>query len=206
MLPKSIQDLIKEFARLPGVGMKTAARLTFYLLTKPEQDRRQFGQAIEQLKTNLNQCQECFNVSETEVCKICQDNSRDKTLVCVAETPLDAVAIEKGDQYQGVYHILGGSISPVDGIGPDQLRIKELLDKLKAGNKIKEVILATNPDLEGEATALYLQKKIEELGNNQVKITRIAKGLPIGGDIEYADEITIKQAFINRQELTSDQD
>lgn len=201
MLPKSVQNLIRELAKLPGIGLKTAARLTFFLLTKPDQEIEALGKTIIDLKRGLKECQNCFNIAEEDLCPICQDPKRDQRQVCVVETPLDAVAIEKGRGYQGRFHILGGSISPVDGIGPEQLKIKELLDKMKEDTTIEEVILATNPDLEGEATAIYIQKKLDQLEKAQLKVTRIAKGLPIGGDIEYADEITIKQAFENRQEM-----
>jgi recombination protein RecR len=199
MLPKSVQDLIKEFAKLPGVGMKTAARLTFYLLGKDQASLAKLGQSVLNLKSNLKECRKCYNISEDELCKICQDESRDGSTICVVSDPLDVVAIEKSKKYQGLYHILGGVISPIDGIGPEQLRIRELLDRINNDNKIKEIILATDPDLEGEATSLYLQKQIQKISN--VKISRIAKGLPTGGDIEYADETTLDQAFANRQIL-----
>jgi recombination protein RecR len=199
MLPKSVQDLIKEFAKLPGVGMKTAARLTFYLLAKDQASLAKLGQSVLNLKSNLRECRKCYNISEDELCKICQDESRDDSTICVVSDPLDVVAIEKSKKYQGLYHILGGVISPIDGVGPEQLRIRELLDRINNDNKIKEIILATDPDLEGEATSLYLQKQIQKISN--VKISRIAKGLPTGGDIEYADETTLDQAFANRQIL-----
>lgn len=199
MLPKSVQDLIKEFAKLPGVGMKTAARLTFYLLGKDQASLAKLGQSVLNLKSNLRECRKCYNISEDELCKICQDESRDDSTICVVSDPLDVVAIEKSKKYQGLYHILGGVISPIDGVGPEQLRIRELLDRINNDNKIKEIILATDPDLEGEATSLYLQKQIQKISD--VKISRIAKGLPTGGDIEYADETTLDQAFANRQIL-----
>jgi recombination protein RecR len=202
MLPESVQNLIREFAKLPGIGMKTAARLTFFLLNKKDRDIKELGRSIIGLKSGLKRCRNCFNITEQELCSICQDSKRDQDQICVVETPLDVVAIEKGREYRGLYHILDGAISPVDGIGPEQLRIKELLDRVKGKSTIKEVILATNPDLEGEATALYIQKKLGELGSPHLKISRIAKGLPVGGDLEYADEVTIKQSFENRQSLT----
>jgi len=204
MLPKSVQDLIKEFAKLPGIGIKTAARLTFYLLGKKNSDLGKFGQAISNLKIGLTECQNCYNISEDELCLICKDDNRDKSTICVVSDPLDVVAIEKSKKYRGLYHILGGVISPIDGIGPDNLKVRELLDRIKNNNKIKEIILATDPDLEGEATSLYLQRRIEKLIGDEdlkIKITRIAKGLPTGGDIEYADETTLDQAFANRQPL-----
>lgn len=199
MLPKSVQELIKEFAKLPGVGMKTAARLTFYLLAKDQSEIEKLGQAVSGLKVDLKQCQSCFNIAEEDLCKICQKDSRDNLTICVVSDPLDVVAIEKSGKFKGVYHILGGVISPVDGIGPDNLKIKELLDRIKNSNKIKEIILATDPDLEGEATSLYIQKQIEKVSD--IEVSRIAKGLPTGGDIEYADETTLDQAFVNRQSL-----
>ncbi len=204
MLPKSVQDLIKEFAKLPGVGMKTAARLTFFLLGKKNKDLEKFGQSISNLKTGLTECQNCYNISEDELCLICGDSNRDESTICVVSDPLDVVAIEKSRKYRGLYHILGGVISPIDGIGPDNLKIDELLDRIKNDNKIKEIILATDPDLEGEATSLYLQKQIEKVADDReekIEISRIAKGLPTGGDIEYADETTLDQAFANRQTL-----
>ncbi len=199
MLPKSVQDLIKEFAKLPGVGMKTAARLTFYLLSKDQDDIDKLGKSVSNLKVDLEECQNCFNISQNELCKICQDSARDQTIVCVVSDPLDVVAIEKSGKFKGVYHILGGVISPVDGIGPANLKINELLDRIENDNKIEEIILATDPDLEGEATSLYIQEQISK--TSDVKISRIAKGLPTGGDIEYADETTLDQAFVNRQLL-----
>jgi recombination protein RecR len=184
---------------LPGIGMKTAARLTFYLLSKDQEDIEKLGQSISNLKVGLDECRNCFNIAEDKLCKICQSNDRDQTIVCVVSDPLDVVAIEKSGKFKGVYHILGGVISPVDGIGPDNLKVKELLDRIKNDNKIEEIILATDPDLEGEATSLYIQEQISKISD--VKISRIAKGLPTGGDIEYADETTLDQAFVNRQSL-----
>lgn len=201
MLPSSVQNLIKELSKLPGIGMKTAARLTFYLLNQNKKRIKNLGEAVLDLKKGLKRCKRCFNISEDELCLVCQDDERNQSKICVVETPLDVVAIEKGNEYNGLYHILGGSISPVDGIGPEQLRISDLLDRIKNDNKIKEIIIATNPDLEGEATAMYLKKKISQLEDRDLNVTRIAKGIPIGGDLEYADEITIKQAFEGRQQM-----
>jgi recombination protein RecR len=169
------------------------------LLAKDQASLAKLGQSVLNLKSNLRECRKCYNISEDELCKICQDESRDDSTICVVSDPLDVVAIEKSKKYQGLYHILGGVISPIDGVGPEQLRIRELLDRINNDNKIKEIILATDPDLEGEATSLYLQKQIQKISN--VKISRIAKGLPTGGDIEYADETTLDQAFANRQIL-----
>lgn len=202
MLPKSIENLIEEFSRLPGVGPKTAARLTFYLLTKADSDVEKLSQAIGDLKSTLIKCQKCYNIAESSPCKICDDLSRDQKTVCVAEEPLDVVALEKTG-YRGIYHVLGGVISPIDGIGPENLHIKELYGRLK--DDISEIILATNPSLEGEATAIYLVRQIENLKkeskiNQKIKVTRIARGLPIGGDLEYADEVTLRRAIEGRRE------
>lgn len=198
MLPKSVQNLIDEFSRLPGVGPKTAARLAFYLLSKPKSDVANLGQSVLDLSKNLTYCKDCFNIAESEYCPVCLDAKRDKTLVAVVEEPLDVIALEKSMGFPGVYHVLGGSISPIDGIGPEDLRISQLIIRLKNGS-ISEVILATNPDLEGEATAAYIKNKISQL-NLPVKVTRIARGLPVGGDLEYADEVTLKRSLEGRRE------
>jgi len=196
IIPKSIQDLIDEFAKLPGIGPKTAQRLTFYLLRKPDKSSQDLGIAAENLKKNIGFCKVCCNFTDAEICTICVDSNREREILCVVSEPLDVVAIEKSGGYKGLYHVLGGIISPVDGIGPDDLFIAQLLTRLKVGD-IKEVIIATNPNLEGETTALYLQQKISPL---EVKITRIARGLPVGGDLEYADEITLSRALEGRRE------
>lgn len=199
MLPKSIQNLIDEFSRLPGIGPKTAARLTFYLLTKSQEDVDKFGQIILNLRLNLKNCAKCFNIAESNPCAICDDQQRQKNLLCVVEEPLDIMAIEKTD-YRGLYHVLGGVISPIDGIGPEHLRIKELIDRIK-NQSVEELILATNPSLEGEATAIYISKQLQDWqSQNQLKITRIARGLPVGSDLEYADEVTLKRALEGRRE------
>jgi recombination protein RecR len=204
-LPKSVQNLIDEFSRLPGIGPKTAARLTFYMLSKGENDIENFGNSIINLKKNLVFCSECFNITENEEkCEICSDTRRDQSSVCIVEEPLDTVAVEKTD-FKGKYHVLGGVISPIDGIGPENIRIRELVEKLANRVEIEEIILATDPSLEGEATAMYileLVKKNQKDGkiNKDLKITRIARGLPIGGDLEYADEVTLNRAFEGRRE------
>jgi len=203
-LPRSIQNTIDEFSKLPGVGPKTAARLCFYLLTKPDSDIKKLGNTIAALKDNLKTCEVCYNIAEDNPCTICQDGKRDEKLLCVVEEPLDVLALEKTN-YTGTYHVLGGVISPVDGIGPDNIRIFELLKRLQ-NNKFNEIILATDPSLEGEATAMYIQKKIAELKktdkiDSDLKITRLARGLPIGGDLEYADELTLKRAIEGRESL-----
>jgi len=205
-IPRSVQKLIDEFASLPGIGPKTASRLTFYLLHQPEEKIAEFGKIAGNLKKGVVTCKSCYNLAESNPCKICSDPHRDKGIIAVVENPLDVIAIEKTGEYNGLYHILGGAISPVDDIGPDELRIKELVDRIKnTRGKIKEVILATNPSLEGEATAMYITKeiskpKIQMSKYNKIKITRIARGLPVGGDLEYADEITLSRALEGRKE------
>lgn len=198
MLPKSVQNLIDEFSRLPGIGPKTAARLTFYLLTKPKNDIASLGSAVTGLADNLQYCKHCFNISERELCRICDDEGRDHSSIAVVEEPLDVIALEKSFAFSGIYHVLGGSISPIDGIGPENLRIEQLLIRLKEGN-ISELILATNPDLEGEATAAYIKDRMKNM-KLETKITRIARGLPVGGDLEYADEVTLKRSLEGRRE------
>jgi recombination protein RecR len=198
MLPKSVQNLIDEFSRLPGVGPKTAARLVFYLLSKPKDDVANLGQAVLDLTKNLTYCKDCFNIAESEYCRVCSDERRNKSVIAVVEEPLDVIALEKSMGFPGVYHVLGGSISPIDGIGPEELRIGQLVERVKNGG-VSEIILATNPDLEGEATASYIKSKIDGL-NIDVKVTRIARGLPVGGDLEYADEVTLKRSLEGRRE------
>lgn len=196
ILPKSVQNLIEEFSKLPGVGPKTASRLVFYLLKKHQGDIDKLAEAVKDLKKNLVTCEGCYNIAEKNPCDICSDPKRDKTQVLVVEEPLDIMALNRTD-YNGLYHVLGGVISPIDGIGPEHLRIKELIDKLKKDNNIDEIILATDPSLEGEATAMYLARQIEKI-NTKTKVTRIARGLPVGGDLEYADEITLTRALEGR--------
>ncbi len=204
-LPQSIQKTIEEFSKLPGIGPKTAARLTFYLLSKSNEDIKQLGSTISALKDNLVFCDICYNISETNPCSICEDQKRDKSILAVVEEPLDVLAVEKTD-FRGLYHVLGGVISPVDGIGPDNLRIPQLFNRLKSDEDIKEIILATDPSLEGEATAMYIQKNIAEMQKNDkinknIKISRLARGLPVGGDLEYADEMTLRRAFEGRENI-----
>lgn len=199
ILPESIVKLIDEFSKLPGVGPKTASRLAFYLLTKSDADVESFGQAVLELKKELIICQECFNITEKSPCEICADPKRDQSLLMVVEEPLDIVALEKTG-FSGRYHVLGGVISPIEGIGPENLRISELLARIKEEKEIKEIILATDPSLEGEATAMYLAREIAKLSLPKLLITRIARGLPVGGDLEYADEITLTRALEGRKE------
>ncbi|HEX2577463.1 MAG TPA: recombination mediator RecR [Aquihabitans sp.] len=193
----SVQDLIDELGRLPGVGPKSAQRIAFHLLKLPKEDALRLSRAIGEAKDRVAWCQRCFNLSEGELCGICADDRRDAATVCVVEEPRDLVAVEKTGEYRGRYHVLQGAISPIEGIGPDQLRVKELLARLDPEG-ITEVILCTNPNIEGEATAMYLARLLGPLG---LKVTRIASGLPVGGDLEYADELTLGRALEGRREL-----
>ena len=192
-----VQDLIDELGRLPGVGPKSAQRIAFHLLKVEPADADRLARAIHEVKAKVHFCKVCFNVAEGELCRICRDARRDPTLVCVVEEPRDLVAIERTQEFKGRYHVLGGAISPIEGIGPDDLRIRELLRRLESEG-VREVILATNPNIEGEATAMYLARLLTPLG---VRVTRIASGLPVGGDLEYADEITLGRAFAGRREM-----
>ncbi len=207
ILAKPIRRLIEAFERLPGIGPKTAARLTFYLLHVPQSELEEFAEALSNLKKETVLCSICLNVAEKDPCPICSDTSRDKSLICVVEQPLDVLALEKAGNYKGVYHVLHGAINPLQNIGPDELHMKELFDRVKEqeSGRVNEIILAMNPNMEGEATAMYIAKKLRELTtNNQqlktVKITRLGQGLPTGGDIEYADEVTLNRAMEGRRE------
>src|SRR3989338_4728482 len=197
-LPKSIQNLINEFSKLPGIGPKTASRLAFYLLKQPDVDVVGFSNAIANIQKGIVFCTTCHNMSETDPCKICSDDKRNKNMICIVEDPLDAVAMSQIQEFNGVYHVLGGVISPLDGIGPEQLKINELLDRLLVTNEPKEIIIATNPSLEGEATAMYISRKLKEPKFQHIKITRIGRGLPMGADLEYADEYTLSKALEGR--------
>lgn len=198
MLPKPVKNLIDEFSKLPGIGPKTAARLVFYLLKKPKTDVLAFGNAVTELMENIKYCSECFSITDADICEICSDGRRNSEILAVVEEPLDIVALERTRAFDGLYHVLGGAVSPIDGIGPENLRIAELLDKVQNNSRIKEVILATNPSLEGEATATYIKTKIENI-SPEVEITRIARGLPVGGDLEYADEVTLSRSLEGRK-------
>lgn len=193
----SIEKLIESFEKLPSIGHKTAVRLAFYILNQPQDEINDFIQSIVNAKKNLKYCSKCYNISDTDPCSICSNNKRDSSIICVVEDVKDVVAMERTHEYKGVYHVLHGSISPINGIGPEQIKIKELLARLQS-EQIKEVILATNPRVEGEATAMYISKLIKPLG---IKVTRIAHGIPVGGDLEYTDEITLIKAMEGRQEL-----
>lgn len=194
LLPAPIERLINEFSRLPGIGPKTASRLTFYLLRMPEEQALSLSDALRELKANIVTCQRCFNLSETNPCEICASQMRDGTLLCVVEEPLDVLAIERTGEFKGRYHVLHGAISPVEGVLPHDLKISELLTRVKR-EPIEEMILATNPNLEGEATASYIQRQLQ---GQSLKITRLARGLPMGGDLEYADEMTLTRALQGR--------
>ncbi|MBA3282301.1 MAG: recombination protein RecR [Acidimicrobiia bacterium] len=193
-----VQELIDELGRLPGVGPKSAQRIAFHLLKLPKDDALRLSRAIGEAKDRVAGCHRCFNLSAGELCGICSDDRRDGTTVCVVEEPKDLVAVEKTGEYHGRYHVLQGAISPIEGIGPDHLRVKELLARLDP-EAITEVILCTNPNIEGEATAMYLGRLLTPLG---LKVTRIASGLPVGGDLEYADELTLGRALEGRRELS----
>jgi recombination protein RecR len=195
--PEPISQLIDEFNKLPGIGPKSAARLTYYLLRMPEGEARSLAEAILAVKEKVVLCSVCQNITDSDPCRICDNTQRDHSITCVVEEPLDILAIERTRKYTGVYHVLNGVISPADGIGPDDLKIKELLVRIQTGD-ITEIIMATNPNLEGEATAMYIQRLIAPLG---IKVTRLARGLPAGGDLEYADEITLTRALEGRQEF-----
>jgi recombination protein RecR len=192
-----VQSLIDELGRLPGVGPKSAQRIAFHLLKLPDEDAFRLARSITEAKEKVSFCRRCFNVCEGEECGICADGRRDATLVCVVEEPRDVVAVEKTGEFRGRYHVLQGAISPLEGIGPDQIRVRELLARLGA-EAIAEVILCTNPNIEGEATAMYLARLLKPLG---IRVTRIASGLPVGGDLEYADELTLGRALEGRREL-----
>lgn len=195
--PKAVGRLIDELCRLPGIGPKTASRLTFFLLRSPAEQALSLAEAIRQVKERTVLCSVCFNIAESSPCPICSGPERDATQLCVVEEPLDVLAIERTRLYHGLYHVLHGAISPVEGIGPEELKIRELLNRLKNGG-VREVVLATNPNLEGEATAMYIARQIRPLG---IRVTRLARGLPIGGDLEYADEVTLGQALEGRREV-----
>ena len=193
----AIDDLTSELARLPGIGRKTALRLTYHLLKQPPEQSRRLAAALQTLSEKVRPCARCFNLTEEELCSICRDPRRDPALICVVEDAADIGAIERAGEFRGQYHVLGGRLSPLDGITPDDLTIRQLVDRVERG-EVREVILATNPSLEGEATALYVQR---QLAPQQLSVTRIARGLPVGGDLEYADGVTIAQALSARRAM-----
>jgi recombination protein RecR len=193
----AVQDLIDELGRLPGIGPKSAQRIAFHLLAAEPADVGRLAAALQRVKDEVKFCKTCGNVAEAEQCRICLDPRRDETVICVVEEPKDIVAIERTREFRGRYHVLGGAISPIEGIGPDDLRVRELLQRLRDGT-VTELILATDPNLEGEATATYLARLIKPMG---LRVTRLASGLPVGGDLEYADEVTLGRAFSGRRLL-----
>lgn len=193
----SIEKLIESFEKLPSIGHKTATRLAFHMLNNSEEEINEFVSSIVNAKKNLKYCSKCFNISDTDPCEICANPKRQVDIICVVEDVKDIIAMERTHEFNGLYHVLHGSISPMNGIGPDDIKVKELLARLQE-TSVKEVILATNPRVEGEATAMYLSKLIKPLG---IKVTRIARGIPVGGDLEYTDEITLMQALEGRREL-----
>lgn len=199
ILPLPLQNLINALARLPGIGPKTASRLAFYLLRAPEEISQQLAQALEELKAATGTCKICYNITtaDREVCEICENSQRADGTICVVEDPMDVLAMERTGGFNGRYHVLGGVLSPIEGVGPDDLKIRPLLERVRSG-EAKEIILATNPSMEGDATALYLR---QQLLNLNVRVTRLARGLPVGGDLEYADQNTLLRALAGRQEM-----
>jgi recombination protein RecR len=195
--PAPVVRLIEEFHKLPGVGPKSAQRLTYHLLRMPAAEAKALAEAILDVKERITFCSVCQNVTDSNPCRICASDRRDRSIICIVEEPLDILAMERSGSYHGLYHVLHGAISPMDGIGPDDLKIGELLSRLRSG-EVTEVILATNPNLEGEATAMYLTRLLRPLGP---KVTRLARGLPVGGDLEYADDVTLTRAIEGRQEV-----
>ncbi len=195
-IPASVTRLIDELSRLPGIGPKSAARLTYYLLRAPDENVLALAQALRELKGSTRTCSVCYNITENDPGPICSDEKRDRGLICVVEEPLDVVAFERTEHYRGLYHVLHGAISPVEGIGPDQLRISELVERVSHGG-VREVIMATNVGLEGDATALYIQRRL----GGTVRLTRLARGLPVGADLEYADSITLSGALEGRRDM-----
>ena len=194
---KSLSKLIAELSKLPGIGGKTAQRLAFHILSLPESEVRALADSIIQAKTSMHYCSVCGNLTDTDTCSVCADSSRDHSVICVVESPRDVSAMERVREFTGVYHVLNGAISPMDGVGPEDINLRSLIVRLQESD-IKEVILATNPNIEGEATAMYIARLIKPAG---IKVTRIAHGLPVGGDLEYADEVTLSKAMEGRREL-----
>lgn len=195
--PEPVSKLIEGFMKLPGIGPKTAGRLAFFVLGMKEDDVLDLAKALVNAKRQLHYCSVCHNITDVDPCRICSDKRRDRSLICVVQEPKDVVAMEKTREYEGLYHVLHGAISPMDGIGPEDIRIPDLLKRL-GDEQVKEVILATNPNIEGEATAMYISRLVKPVG---IRVTRIAHGLPVGGDLEYADEVTLTKALEGRREL-----
>lgn len=194
----AIDELVGEFARLPGIGRKTALRLTYYLLKRPPAEMGRLARALEAVAERVHACQSCGNLTETDPCALCASPRRDRSMICVVEEASDIGALERAGEFRGLYHVLGGRLSPLEGVGPEELNIASLMARLRNGDTLREVIVATNPSVEGEATALYLHKLIHPLG---IRVTRIARGLPVGSDLEYADNVTIAEALAGRREI-----
>lgn len=194
---KSVENLINEFRKLPGIGPKSAKRIVFFLLKLSHSDIVKFSKNLIEMKEKVKFCSQCYSLTEEDICHICRDQSRDRKKICIVEEVSDVIIVEKTGEYKGLYHILGGLLSPIENVGPDEIRVPRLLERVKANN-IEEVIIAVNPTVEGESTAMYLKKILSPLG---VKVTKLASGLPVGGDLEYADEITIGRAISDRREL-----
>jgi recombination protein RecR len=196
MLSPAVENLVAQLTRLPGVGSRTAHRLAFHLLRVPEEEALALASSIEEVKQRVRFCSECGNLTEEELCEICRDERRDRAVVCVVEQPADLVSLERTHEYRGLYHVLGGALSPIDGVEPEHLRIDELLSRVER-NGVREVVLATNPNMTGEATAAYLADRLRD----RVRVTRLASGLPVGGDLEFADEVTLGRALSGRREM-----
>lgn len=196
--PRPLNKLINELSKLPGIGGKTAQRLAFHILSLTDQEANNLAQAIVDAKKNLHYCSVCGNLTDRDPCLICSDAERDPSIICVVETPQDVMAMERIREYRGMYHVLHGAISPVEGIGPGDINLKSLITRLQSDDRVREIIIATNPNIEGEATAMYISRLIKPSG---IKVTRIAHGIPVGGDLEYADEVTLLKAIEGRREL-----
>ena len=196
--PRALNKLINELSKLPGIGGKTAQRLAFHILSLSDREAEALAEAIVSAKKNLRYCSECGNLTDQDKCLICSDATRDRSVICVVETPQDVVAMERIREYRGLYHVLHGAISPAEGIGPNDINLNSLITRLQASDEVKEIIIATNPNIEGEATAMYISRLLKPAG---IKVTRIAHGIPVGGDLEYADEVTLLKAIEGRREL-----
>lgn len=196
--PRPLSRLINELSKLPGIGGKTAQRLAFHILSLEESEAERLAEAISNAKKSMHYCSVCGNITDSDPCRICTDDTRDRSVICVVETPQDVMAMERIREYKGLYHVLHGAISPVDGIGPADINLKSLITRLQSDSEVQEIIIATNPNIEGEATAMYISRLLKDTG---IRITRIAHGIPVGGDLEYADEVTLLKAMEGRREL-----
>ena len=196
MFPAPVEQLITELSKLPGIGRRSAQRIAFYMLRQPREDAELLSQAVIDVKDRIRFCRQCFNFTDDELCVVCRDARRDETVICVVEEPSDIIPIEKGGDYRGLYHVLGGALSPLDGVDPEHLRIRELVARVENG-QVEEVIIATNPNTTGESTAMYIADELR----GRVKVTRLASGLPVGADLEYADEATVSRAILGRREI-----